>query len=381
MTRTMTVLAATLVALLLQASLATAATWSSQDVGSVGAAGSSTNTTNADGTVSATVKGSGSDIWETVDEFQFDYQTMTGDGTITARVASMQHTDDWAKAGVMIREQLTTGSTNAFVAVTPANGFDFQWRPTAGGLSRYTAGPSGVAAPYWVRLTRSGTIFSAYSSSDGATWNLVGQATVTMAATVYIGLVVTSHLDGTLNTASFDHVVVSSAGPPASGWSGQDVGSVGAAGSSTTTTNADGTASATVKGSGSDIWDVSDEFQFDYQPLAGDGTITARVASLQQTNDWAKAGVMIREQLTTGSTNAFVALTPANGVEFQWRTTTGGQSRYTAGPLSGHAPYWVRLTRSGNTFSAYSSSDGTTWTLRRTSHHHDGGIGVRRARR
>ncbi len=362
MAKTLVLIAATFAAVL-SPSLATAATWSSQDVGSVGAAGSSTNTTNADGTVSATVKGSGSDIWETVDEFQFDYQTMTGDGTITARVASMQHTDDWAKAGVMIREQLTTGSTNAFVAVTPANGFDFQWRPTAGGLSRYTAGPSGVAAPYWVRLTRSGTIFSAYSSSDGATWNLVGQATVTMAATVYIGLVVTSHLDGTLNTASFDHVVVSSAGPPASGWSGQDVGSVGAAGSSTTTTNADGTASATVKGSGSDIWDVSDEFQFDYQPLAGDGTITARVASLQQTNDWAKAGVMIREQLTTGSTNAFVALTPANGFDFQWRPTAGGLSRYIGGPLTVTAPYWVRLTRSGNTFSAYSSSDGTTWSL------------------
>jgi polygalacturonase/regulation of enolase protein 1 (concanavalin A-like superfamily) len=362
MIKLIAVVAATLAALLLRPSLASADAWNSQDVGAVAAAGSSINTTNADGTVSATVKGSGSDIWDVADEFQFDYQTLTGDGTITGRVASLQPTDNWAKAGVMIRETLATGSRHAFAAVTVANGIAFQRRTATNGQSSHTSGPA-VAAPYWVRLTRSANTFSAYSSADGTNWTLIGQDTIAMATTVFVGLAVTSHLDGTLNTVTFDHVVVNSAGPPPSGWSSQDVGAVGAVGSSTNTTNADGTVSATVKGSGWDIWDVADEFQFDFQALAGDGTITARVASLTPTDNWAKAGVMIREQLTTGSTNAFVAVTPANGVDFQRRTTTGSTSGYTAGPLSVTAPYWVRLTRSGNTFSAYSSADGTNWTL------------------
>src|SRR5262249_19303369 len=52
-------------------------TWSNQDIGSVGAAGSTTQTTNADGTITATVKGSGADIWDTADAFQFDYRSLT----------------------------------------------------------------------------------------------------------------------------------------------------------------------------------------------------------------------------------------------------------------------------------------------------------------
>jgi regulation of enolase protein 1 (concanavalin A-like superfamily) len=64
-----------------------------------------------------------------------------------------------------------------------------------------------VAAPYWVRLTRTGNTISSYASPDGATWTFVGQTTIAMPATVYIGLAVTAHLPGSLNTANFDHVV------------------------------------------------------------------------------------------------------------------------------------------------------------------------------
>jgi regulation of enolase protein 1 (concanavalin A-like superfamily) len=185
---------------------ASAGSWSNRDIGSTGAAGSSTNVTNADGSITATVIGSGADIYDVSDAFQFDYQTLTGNGTITAHLVSETHTDDWAKAGVMIRETLTASSTHALVAVTPANGVAFQRRIATGGQSLHTYGPA-VAAPYWVRLTRSGNTFSAYSSADGTTWTLIGQTTISMAASVYIGLAVTSHLPGSLNTANFDHVV------------------------------------------------------------------------------------------------------------------------------------------------------------------------------
>jgi regulation of enolase protein 1 (concanavalin A-like superfamily) len=192
---------------------ASAGAWSNDDIGSVGTTGSSTQTTNPDGTVTFTVKGSGSNIYGTTDAFQFNYQSLTGNGTITARVVSQTPTNAWAKAGVMIRETLDPSSTNALVAVTPYNGIAVQRRTATGGQTALTVGPL-TAAPYWVRLTRNGNTFSAYASADGTTWTFIRQDTISMAATVFIGLAVTSHSAGVLSTATFDHVAVGSPGPP-----------------------------------------------------------------------------------------------------------------------------------------------------------------------
>jgi regulation of enolase protein 1 (concanavalin A-like superfamily) len=117
----------------------------------------------------------------------------------------------------------------------------------------------------------------------------------------------------------------------------------------------------TLEGSGADIWDTADAFHFAYQALTGDGSITTRVVSLTNTDPWAKAGVMIRESLDANARHALVAVTQGNGVAFQRRTETSGTSANTSG-ASVSAPYWVRLTRSGNSFSAFQSPDGSTWT-------------------
>ena len=189
--------------------------WKNQDIGSVGLAGSSSY---SNGTF--TVKGSGDDIWNTADAFQYAYQSLTGDGSIIARVASQQNTDPWAKAGVMIRETLTAGSTHAFMAITPGNGAAFQRRTTTGGSSLNTGGYS-VTAPYWVRLMRTGTTFTGFISSDGKNWTQVGSDTISMASSVYIGLAVTAHNNTVLNTSTFDNVSVTTGqGTPLSrsGW-------------------------------------------------------------------------------------------------------------------------------------------------------------------
>jgi regulation of enolase protein 1 (concanavalin A-like superfamily) len=117
----------------------------------------------------------------------------------------------------------------------------------------------------------------------------------------------------------------------------------------------------TLQGSGEDIWGTADAFRFAYQPLTGDGRIVARVASLTDTDSWAKAGVMIRESLDANARHALVAITPGNGVAFQRRTAPGGTSTHTAGAAV-KDPYWVRLTRVGNTFTAHQSANGSTWT-------------------
>ena len=104
-------------------------------------------------------------------------------------------------------------------------------------------------------------------------------------------------------------------------WLNSDVGAVGAAGSASHSSGV-----FTVRGSGSDIWGNADGFQFVYQPLSGNGQIVARVTAAQDTDPWAKAGVMIRETLAAGSKHAFMALAPGNGLAFQRRVATGGVS-------------------------------------------------------
>lgn len=139
-------------------------------------------------------------------------------------------------------------------------------------------------------------------------------------------------------------------------WVNQDVGSVGVAGS---TTYASGT--FTVNGSGTDIQGTADSFQYAYQAASGDCSITARVASQTNTHNGAKAGVMIRETLAADSPNMFMEVSPSFGLYYQYRTTAGGATTAVSSG-AGTAPYWVRVTRVGNTFTAARSSDNVTWT-------------------
>jgi hypothetical protein len=119
----------------------------------------------------------------------------------------------------------------------------------------------------------------------------------------------------------------------------------------------------TLTARGTDIWDEADEFFFAYKQLSGEGSITARVDSITDTDAWAKPGVMIRESLEPGSVHAMIVVTPGSGVSFQRRITGGAGSDETTEPGI-IAPQWVRLTRSGNTFTADYSATGTanSWT-------------------
>jgi regulation of enolase protein 1 (concanavalin A-like superfamily) len=176
--------------------------WQHGDVGAVGVAGAASHVAGT-----YTVDGAGVDIWGVADGFHFVYQAVSGDVELIARVVTQENTDPWAKAGVMIREALTAGARHALMAVTPDNGPAFQRRTVENGTSTHTAG-SGGGAPRWVRLVRSGNTVTGYTSTTGASWTQVGTATVTMGAAVYVGLVVTSHNNGTLSTATFDSVSV-----------------------------------------------------------------------------------------------------------------------------------------------------------------------------
>ncbi len=176
-----------------------------------------------------TMTGSGADIWAVnnveADEFHFAYKMFTGAGSIIARVESVENTNNWAKAGVMIRETLDPDSAHAFACVTPASGVAAQARPSTGGTSINT-NETGITAPHWVKLERSiGGTFTVSHSTNGSAWVPVTGAspqTIQMGANVYIGLALTSHDAALTCQAVFSNVTTS--GNVTGLWTNQDIG-------------------------------------------------------------------------------------------------------------------------------------------------------------
>ncbi|MCU0914143.1 MAG: DUF1349 domain-containing protein [Planctomycetes bacterium] len=161
-----------------------------------------------------TLTGSGTDIWNNSDQFHYAYKTLSGDGTMVARVTTIgAGANTWAKGGVMIRQSLAAGSTHAYMPLTAnsdgtaGNGASFQRRLAADGASSNSDSGVKIVPPYWVKIERKGADFSGFVSPDGQTWTQIGTAqTIAMADPVLIGLAVTSHDAATQRTFTFDGV-------------------------------------------------------------------------------------------------------------------------------------------------------------------------------
>jgi regulation of enolase protein 1 (concanavalin A-like superfamily) len=535
-----------------------------------------------------TLHGAGADIWGGADAFHFLHQLWEGDVEITARVVSVEKTDPWAKAGVMIRGSLTETSAHAIVAVTPEQGPTFIRRLQAGGVSKDEAhqamrmvrqegkiifqqrGCAGVEratesltaspTPRWIKLVRRGQVVKAFDSSDGLTWEWLGTESLSLPEKCYVGLAVSSHDAARLCRAVFEQVIVKrpqpqplpetmakigngdglrgtysseldhtgasveridatvdfdwGMGAPAEGigrngfsvrwegeleaqftepyalhvsgddrarlwlngellldewyehgeqvssavvnleagrryalrleyfenrgravvklrwsspstpqqvipqsqlysrisdkdrdglpdawkvthglspadptdadalaaggtrsnrqkyeagfdpiaeptrqgaWLSQDVGRVGQTGSAELVG-----ATWTLKGSGADIWANADGFQFVYQLWRGDGEFVARLVSQENTDPWAKAGLMLRESLRADTRHALLAGTPEHGLIFLQRQRPGAGTTQTSAGGQGGGP-WLKLVRRGDTVAAFSSADGQQW--------------------
>jgi len=150
-------------------------------------------------------------------------------------------------------------------------------------------------------------------------------------------------------------------------WINSDIGPVGAAGNACF----DGSAFE-IEASGADIWGSRDEFHFVYQSLTGDGEIIARVVSQENTDAWAKAGVMMRESLDANSAMIYMTMSPdplGIGPAYTMGDRPAAGVAMTAaannvGPVSsGGYPHYVRLVRQGDTFTSYASDTNGNWQL------------------
>ncbi|HWA86450.1 MAG TPA: Ig-like domain-containing protein [Opitutus sp.] len=163
--------------------------------------------------------------------------------------------------------------------------------------------------------------------------------------------------DNAGNSATSAPVTVTVANTLPGGWTASDVGLTGARGS---TNYSNGT--FIVDGAGLEIGIAFDSFQFARVAASGDLTIVARVATQENTARWAKAGIMIRESTDARSKYVLLAVTPDNRLVFEARTGASPWLAVHVAELSdAGAPRWLRLVRTGNTFHAAYSTDGSSW--------------------
>ena len=135
-----------------------------------------------------------------------------------------------------------------------------------------------------------------------------------------------------------------------------------------------GTAAAatiiTVEGGGADIWSTADAFHFYYAQVSGDFDVTVHNSRLEDTDEFAKGGIMARETLDADAKNVMLRHIPANVSALQWRSETGGSTISTTSGGTEFADVeggnvegdWLRLRRSGDTIEAFASDDGGSWT-------------------
>ncbi|PYX93728.1 MAG: hypothetical protein DMG67_03480 [Acidobacteria bacterium] len=190
------------------------------------------------------------------------------------------------------------GSTSYTISVTPSGTFSDSVVLSVSGL------PMGASASLTPASLASGNSTLSISTSSSTP---AGSYTLSVTGT-----------SGNLAHSKNVTLNVNPSATLPAGWSDTDIGTVGVAGSASFSNGV-----FTVNGSGSDIWSSADSFNYASESLSGDVTITARVASQQNTNAWAKSGVMIRETTAANSSYVFVFVTPSMGREparCNWRS-------------------------------------------------------------
>jgi titin len=300
---------------------------------------------------------------------------------------SLNGTDGWTSVGTPAANATsfnnTTGlsaSTQYFYRVRATNGVGDSGNSNVANATT-SAAPTVPAAPSnllasavsssqinltWTDNATDETGFIVERSADGVNgWTSVGtpaanatsfnNTTGLSASTQYFYRVrATNGVGPSTNSNTASATTQAAPGLPAP-WVDGDIGTTGAAGSATFNAG-----TYTVKAAGTDVWGTADGFNFLYQPWTGDGQIICRVTGLTNTSNGASAGVMIRQSLAANSAEASIVVQASTGIGFVRRTTAGGSS--TVSTATGAIPQYLKLIRAGNSFTAFRSTNGTTWT-------------------
>ncbi len=169
-----------------------------------------------------TIKANGNDVWTNADQYAAYYlNDINGDFEVSVKIKSQEYTNQWAKAGIMVKDDITNdGHSDGYciVAVTPGNGYAFQWDSNNNGRldGHERAGSVASSYPSWVKLTKVGTTFTGYYKKNvGDAWAQIKSQTINSAATVQdVGIFVCSHSSGNTCEVEFEDFTTNTM-PPA----------------------------------------------------------------------------------------------------------------------------------------------------------------------
>lgn len=166
--------------------------WTSMDIGEPGVAGS-----HAVESGELTIRGAGDDIWFVADQFRFVHRAelRAGDDfTATVKVVRVEDVQEWTKAVLMVRDELTADARFVGVVATPGDMPDrLQYRSNAGDVTYADGAQPGLTFPYWLRLEKSGSEYTASLSEDGEAFRTYARATLDLVDALFVGLAVTSN--------------------------------------------------------------------------------------------------------------------------------------------------------------------------------------------
>lgn len=237
-----------------------------------------------------TVEGGGSDIWNDADEFHYYFTDVGANFDAAVRVDSVADTDEYAKAGLMLRESLDADAKNVMARTTPDH-TTLQWRPTAGGDSTSLTSDvgedeseleGGTIDAAWQRLVRNGDTVRAYASEDGTNWTLMAELSLSFGESAFLGVAVTSHNSGTLCEATFSNL--GGVAPVES----QDIGDVDVAGSASGRSSGE-TDPLIVTGSATDVTSSSATVSSTVSSLGGASSVTVGVEYRESGGSWTTA--------------------------------------------------------------------------------------------
>ncbi|HYM83183.1 MAG TPA: cellulase family glycosylhydrolase [Candidatus Dormibacteraeota bacterium] len=226
--------------------------WSCADIGATGLAGGQQLVNGV-----WTITGAGRDIGSTADGFHFVWQSLPGDGAISVDVSSQTAANSRARAGVMLRTSTDPGSPFVAIVVTTQRGVFVLDRIKQGGSVAQAASLPGVA-PASLRIARTGSTITTFTSSNGASWSPVPNGSVSFGPDALLaGMAVTAHDTTRLDTSTFASVGLSGAvaaapvpsDSPSASPSPSDSPSASPAGSASATPTASASASATASSS------------------------------------------------------------------------------------------------------------------------------------
>jgi regulation of enolase protein 1 (concanavalin A-like superfamily) len=300
-----------------------------------------------------------STLWGTNDAFPFGYTTLTGDGSIVARVKNVSaNYNDYG--GIMMRNSLNANDKYVSTGVLDTRGMYDQNRYAAGaptganGLSG--GGLAAATTPVWVKLQRKGNTISSFYSQNGTIWTPYNNYNTTMGNTLYAGVFASN--PGAV--ADIDFPAVRPCTLP-SGWQAADIGTTSAPGTACNNNPTAGNVHMESYGSGF-VTGPADNVTFMYKAVTGNVNIVARIKNVS--NGWnTMGGLMLRNTLTANSAFVATGALDTRSVFNTHRESQGANSGYNG--LSPNwawpAPMWVQISRAGNAVTTYYSIDGSNW--------------------